>query len=372
MYCSYTIWDRGVGVSARSYILIVCATLYSTLAQAQWTAKYTRVIDHTVDAHYHRNARILSKFDTIPFNQLIVSVNARRPAQGHYTFFARVRKVGSDKWSKLYPLFRFGANGQRTYLMEPSSGPKWHYVRLQMPKNQLGDTVEISAQIKNGATFEEIDAITISTTNEGLFTESDVTNFSKLSSVPIVGRSLAKMPRYSQMLLRSEDANRMCAPTSLAMVTAWANNQPESPIIFGAGVYDPTMDGYGSWPFMVLQSYDRMQGKYRVCSQRLESFEQLHGMLQRGLPVVVSIRGKIKTMPSYVTFKHGHIVVVVGYDANKKRVIVHDPSFKPRGKVLHAYPLASFLAAWDRSRRFAITFEPKDDNFSIAAKPIST
>jgi len=51
----------------------------------------------------------------------------------------------------------------------------------------------------------------------------------------------------------------------------------------------------------------------------LNSFEELYRYLVKSLPVVVSIRGPLKTMPVKKTYSEGHLLVVVVGTINRKK-----------------------------------------------------
>ncbi|MCL4380214.1 C39 family peptidase [Candidatus Dependentiae bacterium] len=335
-------------------VMLLLATCWGATS-GQWTAVYKSIVrDKELVDHRKTGAVILSS-KTIPCNQMIVSCNAQRPAFGKFIFYIRVRTAATKKWSSFYKMFSWGAQGQLCHRYEPDKSPHWCYVRLQMPKGQLADSVEVTVYALHGARLHNVHAVFVAATKEDEFVpqEFDAT-IAKLAPVAIKG-----LPLYSQMVLPSEDANRICSPTSLSMVTAWVRGDNDEDVLaFAQKVYDPSMDAYGNWPLNVLHAYNRMIGKAYIYACRLNSFAELHSYLQRKLPVVVSIRGKIATMPSYLTFGQGHIVVVVGWDPAKQLVMVHDPSFKPEDGVLHGYPIRDFLAAWNRSRNFSYILEP--------------
>lgn len=354
--------------------LILGALLGASTAVGQWTAVYRAILTPQKTLAHGKSGVVLLSNETILFNQLIVSFNAKRPARGEFFFYVRVRNAATGVWSSSYKMCRWGAKNQRTYLYEPAKAPKWCYVRLQMPDGQLADAVEIAAHAQHGAHLQDIHAVFAATTKEDEWNEQHYTSaLAKLPPVVIKG-----LPRYSQMLQPSEDANRICAPTSLAMMTAWVTGKQQNALKFAKRVYDPTMDAYGNWLLDVAHTYDQMltagDKKYFLYSCRLSSFTELHAYLQRGLPVVVSVRGPLKTMPSYVTsrYRFGHILVVIGWDPKSKRVIVHDPSFKPTKRVLHAYPISSFLRAWGNSRNFAMTLLPQEECSEMIQQPVAS
>ena len=87
----------------------------------------------------------------------------------------------------------------------------------------------------------------------------------------------------------------------------------------------------------------------------MNGFDQLHKKLMVGVPVVVSVRGKLEG--GQKDYNSGHLLVVVGWDAKRKSVICHDPAFYSNKKTLVRYKLKSFLRAWERSHRLAYIAE---------------
>jgi hypothetical protein len=122
-------------------------------------------------------------------------------------------------------------------------------------------------------------------------------------------------------------------------------------INFARKAHDTGLDAYGSWPFNTATAFEYCKGKFLFRVQRLASFADLHEFLNRKIPVIVSVRGNIKGAAK--EYDQGHLLVVVGWDKEQKKVLCHDPAFKANNKVCVAYDLCSFLAAWERSRRLA-------------------
>jgi hypothetical protein len=122
-------------------------------------------------------------------------------------------------------------------------------------------------------------------------------------------------------------------------------------VSFANNVYDSGLCAYGSWPYNIAHAYECCQGNYLFSVTRLHSFKQLHDYLKKNIPVVVSVRGNIRGAPQ--EYVHGHLLVVVGWDQKNRKVICHDPAFATNEQTRVAYDAASFLAAWERSRRLS-------------------
>ena len=126
-------------------------------------------------------------------------------------------------------------------------------------------------------------------------------------------------------------------------------------IEFAQKAYDAGLDAYGSWPFNIAHAYEVFNTVlFRVT--RLHSFVDLHRLLSQHIPVIVSIWGKIDGAPKI--YDEGHLLIVIGWDKKRKKVLCHDSRFEQSKKTSVAYDVRSFLAAWERSRRLAYCAEP--------------
>lgn len=72
-------------------------------------------------------------------------------------------------------------------------------------------------------------------------------------------------------------------------------------------------------------------------------------MLAQGSPVAVSVRGSLPGAPK--SYNDGHLMVIIGYDAQNGLVIAHDPACATDHTTVRKYPLVDFLRAWEKSHR---------------------
>jgi hypothetical protein len=113
---------------------------------------------------------------------------------------------------------------------------------------------------------------------------------------------------------------------------------------------------YGSWPFNVSHLFEVLNGFAYAWVQRFDSFTDLHKQLLQNIPVVVSVRGALPG--ALKSFPHGHLLVVVGFDARTNEVICHDPACYTVHQVEKKYSLSHFIAAWENSRRLGYCISP--------------
>ncbi len=293
-----------------------------------------------------------SKRNLNHFSQLIFSWNAFRSKRGHLSFWAQVRNAKNKQWGSWHKMIDWGAGKQRSYMSKADGFSRNHFVRLEVDKNVLADAFRIKIQSCDGATISDLFGVGVSLSNVHTFrAESSGKAVQSLPSIKI-----NNVPHISQFSLDHEQNDALCSPTSCTMVVNYLTGVPLDPLKFAQGAFDRGLDAYGSWPFNTAHAFERCNGNYAFLIARLPSFSFLHRQLERGLPVVVSIRGPLQgaTRP----YKGGHFLVVVGWDAVTQSVICHDPGAQKGEPIIRKYPIKSFLQAWERSRRLAYLVKP--------------
>jgi hypothetical protein len=71
-------------------------------------------------------------------------------------------------------------------------------------------------------------------------------------------------------------------------------------------------------------------------------------------PVIASVRGPLPG--SALPYAKGHLLVVTGFDAETQNVLCMDPAFPSDAATQTAYPIADFVAAWNRRGNIAYIF----------------
>jgi len=158
--------------------------------------------------------------------------------------------------------------------------------------------------------------------------------------------TLLNVPKCSQMVY-SDGGEVWCSPTSTSMVLGYWGFMPGAcePRVRAAvaGVYDWIYDGHGNWPFNT--AYAAAQG-YEAYVARLTSLTTAEAYVKAGVPVVMSIawsKGDItgSTIPSTA----GHLLVLVGFDANGNPII-NDPASSTDAGVQVTYLRSEFEPLW--------------------------
>lgn len=312
-----------------------------------WTWSFKKTFKSTEFLAQQRSM-IFENVDTNLFTQLIFSFNAHRPSQGYYSFYVQVHTYKGD-WGDYYKMLEWGNGVQKSYLHKSDSNePSYHHVRLEMPKNKFADGFRIKIQAHEGAFLDNVKMVSASISNFQDF-KPERPNDLVLKNIFIKG-----VPKNSQIALRHQDSNVICSPTSLSMLLGYLKKDWVNPASVAKNVYDKGLGVYGSWPFNTAHAFEVVPDHYfRV--MRLKSFKHLYSYLQKGFPVVVSVRGSLQGAPK--TYDAGHLILVVGWDQKNHAVIVHDPRFEQDERVCCRYRISDFLKAWEKSNRLAYTVE---------------
>lgn len=287
-----------------------------------------------------------------PFTQLVFSWNSFRPPIGSFQFFAQVRNAKTKKWSSWHKMIEWGAGVQRSFASKHDGISEYVYVRLETGNANHADAFRIKVATTDNACLSLLRGFAINIADYPLFkSELLDAEVAKLESVSIEG-----VPTLSQFMLEHPRNNGLCSPTSCTMLTSFFLRQQIDALDFAEKAYDAGLDKYGSWPFNMACAFELCQGTVWFTTARLNSFAELHRHLQKGIPVVVSIRGPIEGGAS--PYIHGHLLVVIGYDAQEQAVICHDPAFTETHETKIAYPLSSFIRCWEKSKRLAYLAQP--------------
>jgi hypothetical protein len=156
------------------------------------------------------------------------------------------------------------------------------------------------------------------------------------------------VPACSQMVY-PDGGTVWCSPTSVSMVLAYwqQDTGPCEPRVRAAvaGVYDLLYDGHGNWPFNT--AYAAARG-YESWVGRFMTMAEAERWLAAGVPLVISYAwGKGDLTGAPVPASNGHLVVLVGFDADGNPVI-NDPAAASDADVRRTYPRAEVESLWLR------------------------
>lgn len=255
-----------------------------------------------------------------PFDELILSWNAKRPLVGH---FAITIRLFIKEWTPWLRYAVWGASDQYTFDESCSNCRSFQdTVEVLNGEQATGFTIRIE-----GASLKEFRSLYASLTLQHTLTHI---------SLPDVQIDL-KVPPLSQLALPHERCRSFCSPTSLAAVLQY-HAQHASPLLVAEKVKDTSFDIYGNWIFNTAQAAHLLGEKWRCYVARLNDFGQIIEQLQKGFPVIASVKG---TLPgAHLPYESGHLLVVKGYKENS--VFCMDPAYPINAETLVQYPLSDF------------------------------
>jgi len=316
-----------------------------------WTWTYRKIIQQNELKSCKNNELLFSKLNVPAFSQLIFSWNALRPSIGYFSFAVQVRDMRTKRWGKWHHMIDWGTNAQKSYLSPTDGHSKYVHVRLETEGEKRADAFRIKIMGKQGADIALLKLVAVSIADYGQFKPETVDACIALPSVVVKG-----VPKMSQFQVDHPESRRLCSPTSCSMVTGFLRGEYIDPVDFADNVFDHGLEIFGSWPFNMAHAFEQCLGNNWFFTARLNGFADIHKQLMHGIPVAVSIRGALEGAPK--PYEDGHLLVVVGWNAQKKSVICHDPAFDSHHSVLKQYPVQSFIRAWECSRRLAYWVDP--------------
>jgi hypothetical protein len=177
------------------------------------------------------------------------------------------------------------------------------------------------------------------------------------------------VPGYSQEIHHGEfpqydnGGEAWCSPTSTSMVVAyWDQLFPgngyapsteemswvpyaEPWVDYTARyVYDFHYNGAGNWPFNTAYAGGRgLVGDVTM----LHNLQEAEPFIRMGIPLVASVAWNANNLDgSDIKSTNGHLLVIEGFTAGGRQVIVNDPATFPGNPVKHYYDREQFERAW--------------------------
>jgi hypothetical protein len=149
------------------------------------------------------------------------------------------------------------------------------------------------------------------------------------------------VPFISQWSVTEHEADRVCSPTSLAMMAAFYD-RPITPGQAATAAYDPGHDIYGNWSVNMLAASTWGLAAY---VDRAVSLRYLEDRVAAGHPTIVSIAFNSHGLPGApMMATGGHLIVVAGFSETGDP-IVRDPA-ADGDDVWMTYPRDAFALAW--------------------------
>jgi hypothetical protein len=278
-------------------------------------------------------------------NQVIASWNADTPAGSWVEALVRAR-IGS-RWVKWYNLGVWAAD---TSIVER------HSVNAQGDADGSVSVDTLVLNSKAGAAnafqlrlrlFSATGASIPSVRNAAVATSTTPGKADALApGDPTRWDRVLNVPECSQMVYL-DGGEVWCSPTSISMVLAyWSGDSgPCEPRVRAAvsGVFDWLYDGHGNWPFN--SAYAATHGMEGYVA-RFASLAQAEPWIAAGVPVVISYAWKKSSLDGApIPSSNGHLVVLVGFDANGNPII-NDPAAASDSDVQRTYNRAQLEKLW--------------------------
>jgi hypothetical protein len=141
-----------------------------------------------------------------------------------------------------------------------------------------------------------------------------------------------RVPALTQMDEQADIRERICSPTSVAMVLEYWGQRANLKDL-AAEIYHPGLDLYGIWPAAIAAAARRGVAGYLL---RFPDWSAAAWCLAHGLPIIASLRyevGELAGAP--IPRTDGHLVVLTGEDIT--HVHVNDPAARASGEVPRRY-----------------------------------
>ncbi|MCA9424970.1 MAG: C39 family peptidase [Candidatus Omnitrophica bacterium] len=171
---------------------------------------------------------------------------------------------------------------------------------------------------------------------------SRVFELSCLNEIPEETPLIESVPHLCQHDGDEEKGERLCSPTSLAMVLRGYGIEA-SPQEMAELAYDPVHNLYGVWPRAIHAAF---QKRALGWVEYVGNWKRAVQYLKRGIPLVCSIAFRKNELenPPYTSTK-GHLLVLLGID-EEGRAVTHDPNLpSDKGAFLKWSP-KDFSKAW--------------------------
>ncbi|KAF3363004.1 hypothetical protein PHSC3_000541 [Chlamydiales bacterium STE3] len=281
-----------------------------------------------------------------PFDELIVSWDAKRPEQGSYLI--RVSLLIKE-WSPWLDYAIWSPDDQRTFKNSlPNANVQVYQDAVEVLNGNKATGFRVWVVARGDVALEQFETLHISATNRATQTVAGPDSKNISINLDVAG--------LSQMTLPDERYLRLCSPTSTTAALRFLLGSLElSPIAFADKVVDSAFDIYGNWILNTAQAFHELGNPWHCYVARLNSFSQIIDQLNKGFPVVVSVKGPLKG--SALPYESGHLLVVKGYDSATNEVFCMDPAFANDESTLVKYELNDFMEAWRRKLGIAYIFD---------------
>ena len=297
----------------------------------------------------------------IPWNELIVSWNAKTPPGTFIVIEARVNLP--DHQTRFYNLGEWSLDNSDEINFKRTSthGQKDADGTVDTDTlilNQLANAVQIRISlVGTREVAPTLKFLGLSFANTKVPTATHPPNRTAWGKI-------VSTPEHSQHGYPNEKG--WCSPTSLSMVLSrWAEilQRPEMNLTVpevAAKVYDESFAGTGNWPFNTAfaGSFSGM----RSYVTRFDDLSEVEDWIAAGIPVILSARWDW-LQPGRPFDSDGHLIVCIGFRENGD-VVINDPATRlEKGEsVRHIYQRADVIHSWTKSHNAVYLVYPEGAN----------
>jgi Peptidase_C39 like family len=316
---------------------------------------------------------------SFPFNELVASWNATTPA-GTWIQVEVQPQMDDGHWAKSYILGQWSSDDysfHRTSIGGQGNADGFVSIDTWFAKDHLAIAYRLQVTLyrktdaATGPTLSRLSAIASNLTNQkGSFPSKTTMNGTDAVDLDV--------PQYSQEIHHGDfpqydnGGEAWCSPTSTAMVVAywsqysvthsntdyrptpaeysWVTATLPTPphqdpwVDYTArAVYDYHYNGAGNWPFNA--AYAASRGLVADVTQ-LHNLAEAEPFIQAKIPLVASVAWSSNKLDGAIKSTNGHLLVIKGFTADGKQVIVNDPASDTNAQVKHFYDREQFERAW--------------------------
>ena len=280
-----------------------------------------------------------------PFDELMISWNAARPAKGRYLFYVSAKL---EAWSPWFLYAVWGSEGQSSFLSElEESSIRVYQDALEVLEGKKATGFQMRVVLDGDASLEDLHSLHVYINSDRSEKSFQETSYSHPIYLQVAG--------LSQMILHHDRYDDLCSPTSTAAVLRYlSSNKGIDPVEFAERVWDNGFDIFGNWVFNVAEAFTELGQEWSCWVERFNSFHEIYQKLDQGIPVIVSVKGPL--VGSFLYYTGGHLMAVIGYDPDNQRVICMDPAAPSDEEAHISYALSDFLQAWSGRGRVVYVF----------------
>lgn len=303
-----------------------------------------------VKSEIHSLSLIWGKKGIVPFNEFILSWNGIRPQSGGYTISIAVK---IEDWSDWFPYAYWGNNEQYGMNIECNEKSLRIYQdTLEILNGKFATGFRVKIEACHGACLNNLNTL-------HAFTGDLSNGINTFHSESYINASFQginlPLPLISQKCLPHKRSRDLCSPTATTSVVNFLNNfHITNAVSFASLAHDTAFDIFGNWVLNTAQAAAILGKEWHCWVQRLNSFHEIHQQLMQKIPVIISLKGPL--IGSASSYTQGHLIVVKGFDNEKKRVLCMDPAFSTDQETDTSYALDDFMQAWGRRGYIAYMF----------------